>query len=152
MMANKQIIDYSAGTFAPTDVLLKQPAAGGIYKKVNLLSLLGFKMWIARGLQSGTAAPTWTELYNTLGGSPAWTRAAAGKYIGTLAGAFPQLQVLPFCFTEPFDTNRGISVTANDDPILPNGEIIVQTFDGGNKVDDILNDNINSIVMAIVIP
>lgn len=39
--------------------------------------------------QSGTDAPTATVKQNTLGGTVVWTRAGVGRYVGTLAGAFP---------------------------------------------------------------
>lgn len=39
--------------------------------------------------QATIAAPVVTVLVNELGGTPVWTRSAAGQYVATLAGAFP---------------------------------------------------------------
>jgi len=44
--------------------------------------------YVALITQSGTNAPVATVLKNTLGGTIVWTRALAGVYTGTLAGAF----------------------------------------------------------------
>lgn len=50
---------------------------------------LGFvKSYVALLSQSGTAAPTATVLFNTLGGTPAWARIGVGAYTATLASAF----------------------------------------------------------------
>jgi len=47
-----------------------------------------YQKYIATISQSGTADPTLSILENTIG-NIAWTRASAGKYEGTLTGAFP---------------------------------------------------------------
>lgn len=39
--------------------------------------------------QHGPNAPTANVLYNTLGGTPTWTRIGAGYYRANLSGAFP---------------------------------------------------------------
>lgn len=46
------------------------------------------KRYVALLTQAGTAAPVATVLENSLGGTVAWTRNAAGDYRGTLAGVF----------------------------------------------------------------
>jgi len=48
----------------------------------------GVKVYRALLTQAGTDAPVATVLENTLGGTLVWTRADAGQYVGTLAGAF----------------------------------------------------------------
>jgi len=87
-MADKQIVDYSSGSYSPNDVLLRQPSAGGIYQKVNLPSLLGYNVYSALLTQTGTNAPVPTVLQNTLGGSIVWARSSQGIFTGTLAGTF----------------------------------------------------------------
>lgn len=49
----------------------------------------GTKIYMALLTQSGTDTPVSTVLMNTLGGTVVWTRANAGDYVATLAGAFP---------------------------------------------------------------
>lgn len=48
----------------------------------------GYKSYVALLTQTGTAAPTATELENTIG-SILWARTSAGIYTATLNGAFP---------------------------------------------------------------
>ncbi len=48
----------------------------------------GYKSYVALLSQSSTAAPTATELENSIG-SILWSRSAAGSYTATLNGAFP---------------------------------------------------------------
>jgi hypothetical protein len=48
----------------------------------------GYKSYVALISQTGTAAPTATELENTIG-SILWARTSAGLYTATLTGAFP---------------------------------------------------------------
>lgn len=48
----------------------------------------GYKSYVALLTQTGTAAPTATELENTIG-SILWARTSAGLYTATLSGAFP---------------------------------------------------------------
>ena len=86
-MANKQIVDYSAGTFNKTDLFLSQPAAGGLYTKKALTELLGFKIYAFQFSQTGTSNPVITELLNTIG-TITWTRLAVGNYRATSSGLF----------------------------------------------------------------
>ncbi len=44
--------------------------------------------------QSGTSAPTVVVVANTLGGTVVWTRVNTGRYVGTLAGAFPATKTI----------------------------------------------------------
>jgi hypothetical protein len=48
----------------------------------------GYKSYVALLSQTGTAAPTATELENTIG-NILWARTSAGFYTATLSGAFP---------------------------------------------------------------
>jgi len=66
------IRDNGDGTF--TDV--KTPIKNSYFKELKV-----------NAVQSGTAAPTVTELINTVG-VVVWTRVSTGKYRATLAGAF----------------------------------------------------------------
>jgi len=99
-MANKQIIDYAAGVFSTSDVFLKQPTAGGIYKKVSLAAILGFKMAFGYVSQVGAGAPTITELYNGIGGAITGARSSAGNYELQGTGLFTLNKTL----IVPFDT------------------------------------------------
>lgn len=47
-----------------------------------------YQVYTALISQSGTSAPTETELENTLGSNITWARTGAGTYTGTLTGAF----------------------------------------------------------------
>lgn len=60
-----------------------------VQSKLGVTIPLGYKVYRALLSQSGTNAPTAVVLENTLGGTLVWTRSNAGKYVGTLAGAFP---------------------------------------------------------------
>lgn len=55
---------------------------------INGAPVVGYKKYIATISQAGTNDPTLTVLENTIG-SIVWTRAAIGRYEGTLTGAFP---------------------------------------------------------------
>lgn len=55
---------------------------------INGAPIVGYKKYIATISQAGTNDPTLTVLENTIG-SIVWTRAAIGRYEGTLTGAFP---------------------------------------------------------------
>lgn len=49
----------------------------------------GYLSYVAAISQSGTDDPTAEVNYNTLSGTPVWSRAAEGSYSATLVGAFP---------------------------------------------------------------
>lgn len=66
-----------------------------IITHLNTSSPVAYKKYVALLSQSGTAAPTATVFENTLGGTLVWTRTAAGKYAGTLTGAFPTGKMVP---------------------------------------------------------
>lgn len=108
-MANKQIVDYTSGTFAPTAEVLQQPAAGGIYKKVNLAQLLGFKMSLFACTQSGTNPISLTAIYDTIGG---WSSnySSPGRY--TIDNAAILLAGKTFVFSEQGTSPAGFATLA----------------------------------------
>ena len=83
--------------------------------------------------QSGTDDPVATVLQNTLGGTVAWTRAAAGQYSGTKTGAF--LDGKAWCtVTGRGDSWRYFSLNRdNDDAVL----LLVSDVDT-NYADDFI--------------
>jgi hypothetical protein len=71
----------------------------------NLIQSIGggggtsYKKYVALISQSGAADPTVIVLENTLGGDIVWTTESAGRYVGTLAGAFPLNKTVCFATT-----------------------------------------------------
>lgn len=63
---------------------------------------VGTKMLFFVFSQTGTQVPEMTVMYNTLGGTPVWTRTAPGVYKLTLAGAFPDVKTFGFCYNKAF--------------------------------------------------
>jgi hypothetical protein len=57
---------------------------------INGAVVVNSTKYIATISQAGAAAPTVTVLENTIG-DIVWTRAAAGDYLGTLTGGFPDI-------------------------------------------------------------
>ena len=51
----------------------------------------GVKKYVALVSQSGSDAPTASELENSLGGTIVWSYISNGHYRGTLTGAFPDV-------------------------------------------------------------
>lgn len=96
--------------------------------------------------QSGTGAPVATVLFNTLGGTPVWTRSGAGSYIATLAGAFPAKtapvsQAVYNANSGVFNAMDGIRATSD----LFNLDTYA-AIDLTTKTDDILNGTLISII------
>src|SRR5262245_16029301 len=93
----------------------------------------GVKKYIALLSQSGGAAPTATVLENSLGGNVVWTRTGQGKYLGTLAGAFPNGKVHLLMGDYPFNVGSGIIFSGWNNA----NSVQVSTFDTANGyVDD----------------
>jgi hypothetical protein len=59
-----------------------------VTNSINGAPVVNYKRYIALISQTGTNDPTVTVLENTIG-DIVWTRAAGGRYEGTLVGAFP---------------------------------------------------------------
>lgn len=59
-----------------------------VTQSINGAPVVGYKKYIALISQTGTNDPTVNLLENTIG-DIVWTRAAIGRYVGTLTGAFP---------------------------------------------------------------
>lgn len=55
-----------------------------------------YKVYTALLTQSGNNAPVATVLENTLGGTVVWSKISAGKYLGTLTGAFTGDKTISF--------------------------------------------------------
>lgn len=92
---------FSSAVKALVDALTQTPGTGDDEKLSNhdahheaihkaLLAISGFKVYIATVTQTGTNAPVPTVLFNSLGGTPAWSYAGVGIYNLTLASAFPE--------------------------------------------------------------
>lgn len=62
-------------------------SSGGTYAQA--WKNLPYLSYVAAISQSGTDDPTAEVNYNTLSGTPVWSRAAEGSYAATLVGAFP---------------------------------------------------------------
>jgi len=90
--------------------------------------------YVAFLTQSGTSAPTSTVLRNELSGNIVWTRLSAGKYRGTLTGAFTTKTVITL---GAFDKSWGEDVKAFR---VDNDTIALET---GNATD-FINDGVLS--------
>jgi hypothetical protein len=93
-MANVKISQLTAkgSKIATTDrVAIAQDDGGGTFssKYVTGEQLFGYKKYVALITQTVTNNPNVDVLENSLGGTVVWTRVAAGRYRGTLVGAFP---------------------------------------------------------------
>jgi len=96
-MAGKQLYQLLADnplTPGLTDAVGFQPNDAGAtemgastWQAVKQL-IVPYKSYVAKLTQSGTSAPTAVVLQNELGGTVVWSRASAGRYLATLAGAF----------------------------------------------------------------
>lgn len=58
--------------------------------------------------QTGTSAPTTTELKNTIG-NIIWTRSATGSYTGTLTAAFPENKRMLNTHVDSFESSSLIA-------------------------------------------
>jgi len=92
-MADKLLSQMNALTpNALTDKLYATDSAGaneGSTTKQDIVDLATpYKTYVAFLAQTAQDAPVANVLENTLGGTVVWTRSGAGRYIGTLSGAF----------------------------------------------------------------
>lgn len=90
----RKLSSYDTATPVPGDDLFpflqKQNDGSWRNKKAKVNTLTGTeKVFEFVATQAGAAVPTVTAISNGLGGTPAWSRTAAGTYRGNLAGAFP---------------------------------------------------------------
>lgn len=97
-----------------------------------------YKVYTALLTQSGTDAPVATVLENTLGGTVVWTRTAAGRYLGTLAGAFTNNKTWVDIIS--FNPEAGIYyasiIRGSNDTI----QVWIDAIDASPGVDDVLNN------------
>lgn len=95
--------------------------------KALIAAAIPYKVYTAFITQSGTDDPTVTVLQNNLGGNIVWTRDNTGRYIGTLAGAFPENKTwaLPASGSDDADTIAWVKILRN----FNNNEILITSFD-----------------------
>ena len=97
---------------------------------------VGYKVYTASLLQSGTNAPVATVLENTLGGTVVWTRNAAGQYQGTLNNVFTANKTVFFTSLNGASGNSA----ANLYVLRETANIVsVKTLVGVNFIDGHLN-------------
>ncbi len=101
-----------------------------------------YDTYIALLTQSGTSAPTSTVLRNELSSNIVWTRLSAGKYRGTLTGAFTSKTVITL---GAFDKTWGEDVKAFR---VDNNTIAIET---GNSTDFINDGVLSSLPIDIKI-
>ena len=80
---------------------------------VSSLFNLGYKVYVASLIQTGTAAPVATVLQNTTGGTFTWSRTSAGQYKATISGiTLPANKVVIF-ENATGDLNLGGKITSS---------------------------------------
>jgi hypothetical protein len=138
-MANVKISQLTAkgSKIATTDrVAIAQDDGGGTFssKYVTGEQLFGYKKYVATISQAGKSNPTVTVLENTLGGTVVWTRVSAGRYQGTLTGAFPNQDKL-YLYLGNSQQNNYVAIFRSSADII---EII--TYDFTNTGQDNMLD------------
>ena len=120
-MANIQA--YPTGTPKTNDLLLgtsvplpntdAKPITNNFtVSDVSSLFNLGYKVYVASLIQTGTAAPVATVLQNTTGGTFTWSRTSAGQYKATISGiTLPANKVVIF-ENATGDLNLGGKITS----------------------------------------
>ena len=120
-MANIQA--YPTGTPKTNDLLLgtsvplpntdAKPITNNFtVSDVSSLFNLGYKVYVASLIQTGTAAPVATVLQNTTGGIFTWSRTSAGQYKATISGiTLPANKVVIF-ENATGDLNLGGKITS----------------------------------------
>jgi len=120
-MANIQA--YPTGTPKTNDLLLgtsvplpntdaKPTTNNFTVSDVSSLFNLGYKVYVASLIQTGTAAPVATVLQNTTGGTFIWSRTSAGQYKATISGiTLPANKVVIF-ENATGDLNLGGKITS----------------------------------------
>ena len=121
-MANIQA--YPTGTPKTNDLLLgtsvplpntdaKPTTNNFTVSDVSSLFNLGYKVYVASLIQTGTAAPVATVLQNTTGGIFTWSRTSAGQYKATISGiTLPANKVVIF-ENATGDLNLGGKITSS---------------------------------------
>jgi len=121
-MANIQA--YPTGTPKTNDLLLgtsvplpntdAKPITNNFtVSDVSSLFNLGYKVYVASLIQTGTAAPVATVLQNTTGGIFTWSRTSAGQYKATISGiTLPANKVVIF-ENATGDLNLGGKITSS---------------------------------------
>ena len=115
---------YPMGTVKSSDLLLgtSVPLPGTDEKAttrnfsvsdVSSLTNLGYTVYSAALIQTGTAAPVATVLQNTTGGTFTWSRTSAGQYKATISGiTLPANKVVIF-ENATGDLNLGGKITSS---------------------------------------
>ena len=121
-MANIQA--YPTGTPKTNDLLLgtsvplpntdaKPTTNNFTVSDVSSLFNLGYKVYVASLIQTGTAAPVATVLQNTTGGTFTWSRTSGGQYKATISGiTLPANKVVIF-ENATGDLNLGGKITSS---------------------------------------
>ena len=121
-MANIQA--YPTGTPKTNDLLLgtsvplpntdAKPITNNFtVSDVSSLFNLGYKVYVASLIQTGTAAPVATVLQNTTGGTFTWSRTSSGQYKATISGiTLPANKVVIF-ENATGDLNLGGKITSS---------------------------------------
>ena len=121
-MANIQA--YPTGTPKTNDLLLgtsvplpntdAKPITNNFtVSDVSSLFNLGYKVYVASLIQTGTAAPVATVLQNTTGGTFTWSRTSTGQYKATISGiTLPANKVVIF-ENATGDLNLGGKITSS---------------------------------------
>ena len=114
---------YPMGTPKSSDLLLgtsvplpgtneKATTRNFTVSDVSSLFNLGYKVYVASLIQTGTAAPVATVLQNTTGGTFTWSRTSTGKYKATISGiTLPANKVVIF-ENATGDLNLGGKITS----------------------------------------
>jgi hypothetical protein len=97
------------------------------------------KVYRALLTQSGTNAPVATVLENTLGGTPVWSRTNIGRYVATLANAFPNSKTIVRAIPSLPETNQAWGkfdiYRTNNDTITLNVIEVDLSVPGGTYTD-----------------
>jgi len=141
-MANKQIIDYTLGSFDPQALLLQQPSAGGIYNKVAILQLLGFDYIIGSVVQIGSDPPNWISSVTSLSSPGTWSRNSIGSYSLNNTAAFNADKTAVFIGSAISGFYTGSYQSDN--------EVLIESSDSStNAADDLLAPG---YILIIILP
>ena len=112
-MGTPKAADLLIGTSVPTPGTNEKATTRNFgIEDVSSLFNLGYKVYVASLIQTGTAAPVATVLQNTTGGTFTWSRTSTGKYKATISGiTLPANKVVIF-ENATGDLNLGGKITS----------------------------------------
>lgn len=132
----------AAESIQGTDIL--PVVTGSVTKKISKNNFLGYKSYVAKLEQIGTAAPTATILQNTFAETLTWVRSDVGIYtLEAAGGVFPNNKTY-VSITNPNQIVDGTSTRYTSEVV--SGDLIIsgvtiRTYSGTTLTDGILGSD-----------